>query len=323
MELFYGDPGSGKTRAIIELIRKMYKDTGKKARIYIGDGSAVMYEQIIDEGCIAGIMDFTIRDYPFTTCQQITEGLWPIDPKDPKSKMRLLTPQEINETGMWVFEGISTAGQYMMGDKPGGLAQRAADGESMGGDYVIMFSDSKEHNFGGNSIVHYNLGQRHLMQDILRSKNFPGTVIWTAHERYDDGTKSEGMAKGQAGNKFALQEKKVGPEFIGKALTQIASRDFGNTLHFVTVTKKVQTGQTDTVSGRSHYVNKSEYRVYTRDHFDPEGIAALKYIAVNRDVSDDPDHMPEYVVADKPGQAVLKFYEIIEQGKADKKAKKP
>ena len=319
MDMYYGDPGSGKTRALIEMVRRNHTLTGKKARVLIGDGSRSMWDQIAEEGGIAGIAEFVTRDFPFTTCQQFTEGWWPVDANDPKSLMRKLTPQEMTDTNLWIYEGASVMGNYMMGDKQGGLAQRAADGESLGGDYTVGFTDSKEYKFGGNSVIHYNLAQRHLLQDILRSKALPGMVIWSAHERMDDGQRSEGMAKGSGGSKYTIGEKKVGPELVGKALTQTISRDFGNTLHFTTVTKKEQEG-TDPLTGKTKYLNKTEYRVYTRDHFDPEGIVSLKYIAVNRCVSDDPDAMPEYLVSDKPGQNVIEFYNIVEREKAKKKA---
>jgi DNA polymerase III delta prime subunit len=308
-ELYYGPPGSGKTRAIIELIRQIYKETGKKARVFVGDGSGAMYNQIMHEGCIAGLADFSIRDQPFTTCQQITEGMWPSDVNDPLSKMRKLTPAEIAETSVWVYEGMSVMGNYMMGDKPGGLAQRAADGESLGGDYVVSFADSDTYKFGGNSVVHYNLGQRHLLQNVLRSKVLNGMVIWTAHERMDDGQRSEGMQKGNQGTKFTVSEKIIGPELIGKALTQNISRDFGNTLHFDSVSKKVADG-TDELTGKTKYTSKTEYRIYTRDHFDPEGLVAQKYRAVNRFMGD-PAKMPEYIVANEPGAALLRFYDIL------------
>lgn len=308
-ELYYGPPGSGKTRAIIELIRKINAETGKKARVFVGDGSGAMYSQIEGEGVLAGLMDFGIRDEPFTTCQQITEGMWPKAVEDATSPMVKLTKDQLSETAVWVFEGMSVMGNYMMGDKKGGLSQRAADGESLGGDYVVSFADSPEYKFGGNSVVHYNLGQRHLLQNILRSKVLPGIVIWTAHERMDDGQRSEGMQKGQQGTKFTVSEKIIGPELIGKALTQNISRDFGNTLHFDSVSKKVADG-TDDLTGKTKYKSQTEYRIYTRDHFDPEGLVAQKYRAVNRFMGD-PAKMPDYITAEKPGQALLKFYDIL------------
>lgn len=281
-----------------------------------------MWLQCADEPWCAGIMDFSIHDRPFTICQQITEGFWAEKPEVANSKMVRLSPAQIAETGLWIYEGASVMGNYMMGDKQGGLAQRAADGMLVAeNEFVIRIDDGNGNNYGGNSVQHYMLGQRHLLQNVLRSKVLPGIVIWSAHERYDDGTKNEGMAKGSAPTKITLGEKKVGPEFIGKALTSVVARDFGNTLHFTTVTKKVAVpGKVDEITGKQLYENKTEYRIYTRDHFDPEGLTQFKYIAVSRSIGD--KELPEYVTADTPGGALVKFYNLV-GGIVPKKMLKP
>jgi hypothetical protein len=322
-ELFYSEPGAGKSRSLIEIIKQV-QALGLDARVYIGDGSMVMYSLAAETGHIDGsklhLMDFTIRDYPFTTLQQITEGYWPVDPLDPKSKMVRLTPQQVAQTGIWIYEGASVGGNYMMGDALGGLAQRAADGEQLGQDANVKFVDDPSlkgpdgqplYKYGGNSPAHFGIAQRHLLQDILRSKALPGEwVIWTAHERIDDGERGGSFSKGQTGDKTRVGEKCIGPELIGKALTSNISRDFGNTLHFATATKKVADGQ-DPATGKTQYKDKTEYRVYTRDHYDPDGIVSLKYRALCRSIN--PELIKDYYTADKAGQAVLEFYRDLEK----------
>lgn len=311
MELYYGEPGSAKTRSIIELIKsELALQPGKKVRVYIGDGSKVLYELAMSTGLIPKdsliIADFLIRPFPFTTCQQICEGFWPEDVNNPMSKMRKLTPQEVAETIMWVFEGASVMGNYMLGDAQGGLAQRAADGEVLGQEANIKFTDSPDYKFGGNAGAHYNIAQRHLLQNIIRTKAFPGRfVIWSAHERIDDGERGGAFVKGGPDTKIRISDKSIGAELVGKALTASISREYGNTLHFTQATKKVADG-TDPISGKTLYKDKAEYRVYTRDHYDPDGIVTLKYRAVNRAIN--PNHVQDYYVSDKPGAGLLQFY---------------
>lgn len=306
-DLFYGAPGSAKTRSLIELIKKMNMDTGKIARVYTGDGSKVMYELAMSTGLVPPgaieVMDFVSRPFPFTTLQQICEGWWPKDPSDSKSQMAKLTPDQVMKTGMWIFEGASVAGNYMLGDQPGGLAQRAADGETIGQDANIQFADSPEYKFGGNAPAHYGMGQRHLLQDMLRTKAFPGEVYWSAHERVDDGERNSGLGKDAP--KTRVNEKNIGPEILGKALTNSIGREFGNTLHFTTATKKVQDG-TDPITGKTQYKDKTEYRVYTRDHYDPDGIVQLKYIAIHRAMNS--EMVKDFYISDKPGAGLLQFY---------------
>jgi len=120
-ECFYGGSGSGKTTAIIYLIAKVFNESGKVARICVGDGSKQSYiEAGLVEAGVAHVMDFAIREYPLTTTQQICEGWWPEDVDNPLSKLRRLTPEEIAATGVWVIEGMSVMGAYIM------AARRAA-----------------------------------------------------------------------------------------------------------------------------------------------------------------------------------------------------
>lgn len=309
-DLLYGAPGSGKTRAILALIDHMHTTTpGKIARVFVGDGSGEMYRGsgLVEEGVVK-LVEFSTRPRPFTTCQQLTEGFIPSDEHDPHSPMRKLTAEELAQTGLWVYEGASVMGEYMMGDVQGGLAQRSADGEIIGQDTNVRISDSPEYSFGGNSPAHYGLGQKHLRANMLRSRALPGWVLWTAHERIDDGERGGGLKPGQ-GDKIRVDEKTIGPELIGKAMTASISREFGNTLHFVLASKKESKG-TDPVSGKTQYADKAEYRVYTRDHYDPDGIVGLKYRAVCR-VSGDPAKVKDYYTASKPGQSLLAFYQDL------------
>jgi hypothetical protein len=305
-DLVYGEPGSAKTRSYLEVIKKINKETGKIARVYIGDGSYTMYKNsgLIKSGVVQA-MEFATRDNPFTVCQQITGGFWPADPLDPKSKMVQLTAKQVEETGLWIFEGGAVMGNYLMGTVKGGLAWRAANGEVIGQEANIAFRDDPDHKFGGNPLAHYNVGQRHLLSNVVRSKGLPGIVVWTTHERLDDGERGGGKDS----PKSKVGDKVVGPEFIGKAMTVSISREFGNTLHFTIASKKVVEGK-DTATDKSNYVEKMEYRVYTRDHYDPDGVVGYKYKAVVRAM--DPSKVKDYYVSEKPGEGLIKLYEDLE-----------
>lgn len=304
-DLIYGEPGAGKTRSLIELILHVYNTTGKKTKVYTGDGSYGFYEAtgLVEKGII-DLMDFSVRDNPFETLQQIAEGMWPEDVDNPASKMKKLTPEQLAQVGLWIFEGAAVAGNYLLGTRKGGLAQRASAGEIIGQDAPIQFRDG-DLKVGGNAGAHYNVGQRQMLAAILRTKALPGMVIWTTHERMDDGERGGSFAKGQGGEKVRLTEKFIGPEIVGKAMTASISREFRNTLHFTVASKKVQNGQ-DATTGKTNYDEVADYRVYTQDHYDPDGIVGLKYKAVIRSL--DPSKVDAFYSADKPGQALLNFY---------------
>lgn len=317
-ELLYGSPGSGKSLALIKLIEHIHKQSGKKARVFIGDGSGLMYQNsgLIEEG-IVEMMDFSIKDDPFTICTQITEGWWPEDVDDPGSKMRRLTTDELASTGIWIYEGAAVMGDYMMGMTKGGLAERASRGEVIGQEANIRFTDKDSGlSFAGNSPAHYGAGQRQLHTNIKRSKRLPGWVVWTTHERISDGEKSKGFSP--SAEKVRIDEKTIGPELIGQSLTANIARDFGDTLHFTVASKKTQTG-TDPVTGKTLYTDKAEYRIYTRDHYDPDGIVSLKYRAVSRAI--DPSKVKDFYASDKPGEALLAFYQDLSAANGKGKGK--
>lgn len=312
-DLLYGGPGSGKSLALIKLIENMHRQhPDRVARVAVGDGSGEMYRTsgLVEAG-IVKLTEFPNRPFPFTTAQQISEGWVARDEDDPTSPLVKLSDADRAKTGLWIFEGAAVMGEYMMGDVEGGLAYRAAHGETVGGqDTNARITDSQDYVFGGNSPAHYGFGQKYLRSNCLRSKALTNWVIWTTHERIDDGERGGGLKPGQ-GEKVRVDEKMIGPEFIGKALTASISREFGNTLHFVLATKKEAKG-TDPVSGKTQYIDKNEYRVYTRDHFDPDGIVALKYRAVCR-VSGNPLAVKDYYVSDQPGEALLEFYRALHE----------
>lgn len=301
-DLAYGPSGSGKSTWICDIAEYIWLTKKKRTRVYIGDGGAQTYEArgLVEDG-IVEMFQYNDRDYPFTIVQQITEGYWPADLKDPDSPLVAPGKKEFEEIGLWVFEGLTVMGEYIMGSTKGALAERAARGEKIGQDSPINVIDPSGLKFGGNAMAHFGFGQRRITDAIQRSKALPGFVMWTAHEQA-----SEDRDNGN--------EKIIGPASVGKAMTAKTALWFANTLHFTTATKKVK--KKDATTGKEVDVYETERRVYTREHADPDGVVFTRYLANSRVATYRGggkviNPMPEYLTPPDP----IRFYEIVEEAK--------
>lgn len=323
IECFYGPSGSAKSTALLKVIEMMWNVTGQKARVLVGDGSKVTYEPAISAG-VCEALDYSIRPWPITTLKHLLEGYWPADVNDPKSPLLPPKVEEIQKIGVWGIEGLAVAGNYIMGDQKGGLANRSARGEKIGGESAIKVIDAdvdqngnpiKGANqtgyadaiYGGNTMGHWGFTQRRLSTLIETSKGLPGWVIWTTHER-------------AAENKVS-NEKVIGPEGVGEAMTANLSRVFNNTLHFTTAAK-LGPKKEDEHTKKQIIDLDVEYRIYTRDHFNPDGTTMVRYRAVSR--TPDPANMPLYLESSEPGKSIEEFYSRIKaaQEKAGSRFKK-
>ena len=303
-DCLYGGPATAKSESIARLIEHVFKTTKKRARVAVGDGSALTYEHLVDAG-IADLCDFGTRPWPQDTMQKLSEGYWP----DAKGNLVPTSDAEMATIGVYVFEGLSVAGAYIMGNVKGGLAERSGRGEKIGQDSPIRIieGDTNPANgqliagsgpgstFGGNPPSHYNVAQRTILECLQRSKALPvDYVLWTAHEADNNPEKDQ--------NKESL----VGPEVVGKALTGSIQRNFNNTLHFVTVSKKERT--VDPHTGKPTDKSNLQYRLYTRDHFSATGNTTVRFKACTRGGD---DSLPEYIVAAQPGMALLEYYQQL------------
>ena len=106
IECYYGPSGSGKSEAAKAVIKKIYEETGKIARVAVGDGSAATYEALADAGVVE-LADYSIRDWPLTSLDMFSQGYWPEDPLDPKSKFIPLAQDRFSKIGVYVIEGLS------------------------------------------------------------------------------------------------------------------------------------------------------------------------------------------------------------------------
>jgi hypothetical protein len=302
--MFYGQSGTAKSENLLQIIRLVAKATGKRARIYVGDGSAATY---IDSGLVgAGLVEvfsWEGRDWPISTLDQFAEGYRPADKDDPTSPLVAPTAAELKEIGVWGFEGLSVAGNYIMGDQKGGLAYRAARGEKLGQDTPfaivegvlgpggkLIAGSGPGRTYGGNPLAHYGVAQKRLLGILERSKSLPGEfVVWTAHER--------------SAEDKVTKETVIGPEAAGGAMTATIQRYFGNTLHHVTAEKRAMVK--DDHTGRQVDDLDVEFRIYTRDHISPTTKA--KYKAVTRGGLSEAE-MPLYLTSPVPGAAIEEFY---------------
>lgn len=311
--MYYGQSGTGKSESLLAIIRAVYEATGKKARVYVGDGSAATYldSGLVDLGIIE-LFSWEGRDWPISTLDQMAEGYKPADfekpfeERDPKAPLIPPTPEDMAKIGVWGFEGISVAGTYILGDAKGGFAYRAGRGEKIGQDSPISLVDADLNAagkaipgtgsgrvYGGNPLSHFQHAQKRLLGILERSKSLPGEfVIWTGHER---GAEDK-----------VTKESVIGPEAAGSALTASLQRIFGNALHHVTVEKrrKVKDEHTE----RMVEDLDVEFRIYTRDHISPTTMT--KYKAVTRGGLVEPD-MPLYLTSETPGAAIIAFYERL------------
>lgn len=295
---YYGQSGTGKSTAVLERALAHYKHNKATTRVVIGDGGVATYlvSGLVGAGVIE-ICEYADRPYPLTVMQRLAQGWWLKDPADPLSD--LIAPAGgwagvgAAGVGLYVFEGLSVGGKYVMGLTKGGLAERAGRGEKIGQDSPISIKDEGGVITGGNPLAHYNVGQNVMLQCVQSSKGFPGEVIWTAHE-------AQGSDKTGG-------EKLIGPEVVGQALTASVSRVFGDTLHFVTADKALAK-VTDAVTKKQVQPCSVEYRIYTRDHYDPDGLTFTKFKAVTRCPL--PAEMPDYFAspADDPGKGIRDFY---------------
>lgn len=281
-DLLYGASGSGKSNAIAKMIVELSKQTGKKARVWVGDGSAVTYDPLVNAG-ICSVAEFTHRPWPFDVIKRLTTGWWPEDPFDPQSPLVDPAKQpDLKDVGIWVIEGASVMGAYCMGGIKGGLAEQAGRGIKIGQDSPIQILQGETDKtgklidgpgtfVGGNPIAHYNVGQRAITDAVQQSRGLSRYVFWTAHEATNDPAQSQ-----------LNKELIVGPEVVGKALTASFQRMFGNTPHFQSVAKRGKTK--DDFTGKDMTELESEYRIWTNDHFSPDGNTMIRYKALTRGV---------------------------------------
>ena len=328
IDLLYGRPGSRKTTLIGQYAKWLYKTKGLKTRVYCGDGGVKTLNSLIRAGIVQA-WDYTTHNNPQTVTRYIAQGAWPTGydsrqadvPPSPTVELVMPGPKELAEIGCWAFEGIQSMGSYVMGSGKGGFAWLASKGKSIGMDKgVIRLADTKltidpekatgqaaemGETFGGNTPTHYGFAQSHLLDCIRLSKGLPGKILWTTWER---------VVEPKEDNKEGMQviakvyESVQGPAGPGAAMTSTLAGIFGNTLHLMGV--KTQRKEKDPLLNREVLVPAVSYRMYLRNHFDPEGRSPIMFAANSRIP---PTMAEKFFPQDWVEPDLIKFYATIEE----------
>ncbi len=308
-DLIYGPSGSAKSSYFKRIIEYLYERTGKKARVWIGDGSYTTYEDLIDAG-VAEVGEFGFREWPQDVLMnRLAVGYGLKDPLDPQSDLIQTSAQDLKDKySITILEGVSTASRYVMGHVKGGLAWRAARGEKIGPESAIRIVEGDfDANgklisgpgtaFGGAGQAHYGQTQSIMIDMVNQFKCLPHHVMMSAHEYVNDPEKDD-----------LVNERLAGPEVGGKKLTGSFQKLFANTLHSVVLGFK----ENKQVEGKRVSELSSDWRLYTRSHYITEGNYKLQYKAMTRDVD---ETFPIYFENGNPGDAILDYYQKLREFK--------
>ena len=314
MDLYYGHSLKGKSRSLVELARHLHEQTGKRTRLYSGDGGIGTYTgtNLVEEG-ILEICEWAWRPIPFTVLPKMAQGHFPEEPGG-----ELVAPgpgfTEGTEIGLVIYEGATLLKKWLLEE----VGRKVARGEAMGGgkDGNLVTTDPDDRSSGAFSRedrqhgltggLHHMLPYRYLRQAIGLSTKFPGWVVWTAHPTEAPDT----TAGGRSGDHGKMLGKRIiGPDICGRAEAATISSLFGNTFHFDTVRKPAHM-EKDPTTGKVLEITEEEYRIYTSTHYDADGKEQIEFRAGTRGV----DKFPLYFTNEKPGQAILDIYEALQKG---------
>ena len=284
----YGDSLWGKTTFLGSVLHYgLSKNPNFRARLYTAENYDAL-EPWIKAG-ILEVWAIDTRENPFDTVFQAAQGWFPIEPNNPTSAVRPPSVKDLEEISVWLYEGMATFCDFMMGSyAKGGLAARSGRGERIGpAEETVSFVDGAS-KIGGNPRTHYNIVQRWMHGAVKQSKKLPGHVIWTSHEvvAKDDRT----------------QRPILGPELVGTAATSTCTRWFGNTIHVMRVDSK------DKGKGKETSLT-SEYRLYLKPHYSVDS-PNIPYKAVLRVPAEVPQEevekiIPEYILNSRDSYSEL------------------
>lgn len=288
----YGDNLWGKTTFLGSVLHHGLKQNPNfRARLYTCENYDALEPWIK-----AGILELWVidtRENPFDTVHQAVQGHFPEDPEDPTSRVRPPTAKDLQEISVWLYEGMATFCDFMMGGyAKGGLAARSGRNERIGpAEETICFTDGDPRTgvkVGGNPRTHYNIVQRWMHGAVRTSRQLPGHVIWTSHEV---------VAKDERTNRPIL-----GPELTGTAATSTCCRWFGNTIHVMRVDSKSKGKDKENSL-------TSEYRLYLKPHYSVDS-PNIPYKAVLRVPAEVPQEeveklIPEYILNSRDSYSEL------------------
>ena len=207
--LLYGRTNSGKTAQIGVLAEHIFRTMGKKiTRLYSADkGGVKTIQPYINLGIIEPILIENMDPWMFLNKAvkgyvRNDKGVW--------------VPGDLSNVGMVAFESFrSFAEELLMWQ-----AEKSAEGINIGGGSNVSFtvtSDGESLRIGGGNVAHYKVTQDRMTAEIWRSQKLPVPyVLWTSSVSKDEGVLNTG--------------KVLGPDVIGKALTEEVPRWFSYTI---------------------------------------------------------------------------------------------
>lgn len=207
--LLFGATGSGKTAQLGLLAEHIFRTTGKKTRLYTADkGGTKTIQPYIKLDIIEAIE--ILGTNPWIFLDKATKGYV----RDASGKW---IPGDFSNIGMVAFESFrSFAEELLMWQ-----AEKAAEGISIGGGSNISFQvqgDGETLKVGGGNVSHYKVAQDRMTSTIWQSQKLPAPfLVWTTSVSKEEGQLTTG--------------KVLGPDVIGKALTEETPRWFQYTLH--------------------------------------------------------------------------------------------
>jgi hypothetical protein len=206
--LLYGRTNAGKTAQIGALAEHVYMTTGKKTRLYTADkGGVNTIQPYITLGIIEPIV--INNTDPWIFLNRAAKGMV----RDSAGKWQ---PGDLSNVGLVAYESFrSFAEELLMWQ-----AEKSAEGVNIGGGSNVSFQvkDGDEIlKVGGGNVAHYKVTQDRMTSEIWRSQKLPVPyILWTSSVSKDDGAINSG--------------KVLGPDVIGKALTEEVPRWFSYTI---------------------------------------------------------------------------------------------
>jgi hypothetical protein len=204
--LLYGRTNSGKTAQIGVLAEHIYKTLGKRTRLYTADkGGTKTIAPYVKLGLIE-VIDIENTD-PWLFLMHAANGHIRSDKK--------WIPGDLSGIGMVAFESFrSFAEELLMW-----LAKKAGEGANIGGGSNVSFvvqSEGEQMKVGGSNQSHYKIVQDRMTTEIWQSQKLDVPyILWTSSVSKDESQLASG--------------KVLGPDVIGKALTEEVPRWFSYT----------------------------------------------------------------------------------------------
>ena len=220
--LIYGDTGVGKSTLAATLARHIFATTGKKTRVYVQDPPTMAEGSLFGALHSHGVVEFvdmTMKQKGWNIMEVIqlaAKGWVPVNNV-------WHPPTDNDKFGLWVFEGATAFGEWILED----LREKRANGMNYGGpeSSIKPFSitdDNKDttKRVAGNQLTDYSISQDQICKAVDMSGKLPSHVLWTALET---------SASEKEGEKAIKKRIMHGPMVAGSAKATVLPKKFAHT----------------------------------------------------------------------------------------------